>query len=125
MTNMKHALHCLILLAVLAAAAAAEEPRWTVGIAEQLQQATAHIQDRNRHRRHRVSRSGETLSHDEAPGGVSICERTLVIPELRLRPARTRRNVITSRQPGQRRSSTEFNDLGTAVGKAGTKPVRP
>src|SRR6266516_6601939 len=31
MTNMKHALHCLILLAVLAAAAAEEEPRWTVG----------------------------------------------------------------------------------------------
>ena len=39
MTNMKHALHCLILLAVLAAAAAEEEPRWTVGTAEQLQQA--------------------------------------------------------------------------------------
>src|SRR5207249_2158525 len=39
MTNMKHALHCLILLAVLAAAAAEEEPRWTVGTAEQLEQA--------------------------------------------------------------------------------------
>src|SRR6266536_2571593 len=39
MTDMKHALHCLILLTVLAAAAAEEEPRWTVGTAEQLQQA--------------------------------------------------------------------------------------
>ena len=35
--------------------------------AEQFQQATAHIQDRNRHRRHRVGRTGETLNHDEAP----------------------------------------------------------
>jgi hypothetical protein len=36
-------------------------------LAEQFQQATAHIQDRNRHRWHRGGRTGETLNHDEAP----------------------------------------------------------
>src|SRR5437762_11313640 len=39
MTDMKHALYCLILLTVLAAAAAEEQPRWSVGTAEQLEQA--------------------------------------------------------------------------------------